>query len=79
MKPANTRGLPLARSDIDILGREVDGFDPQRYFDFHHSRRDVLAAVHPRELALGAAAIASLAWLAAEAEELPRNEPVTSR
>ncbi|SCU76655.1 conserved hypothetical protein [Cupriavidus necator] len=33
MKPANTRGLPLARSDIDVLGSEVDGFDPQHYFD----------------------------------------------
>ncbi|AQV97045.1 hypothetical protein BJN34_24600 [Cupriavidus necator] len=33
MKPANARGLPLARSDIDVLGSEVDGFEPQHYFD----------------------------------------------
>jgi hypothetical protein len=33
MKPASARGLALARSDIDILGKEVAGFDPHRYFD----------------------------------------------
>lgn len=33
MKPASARGLPLARSDIDVLGSEVKGFDPQHYFD----------------------------------------------
>ena len=34
--------------------------DPQRYFDLHHTERDVFAAVHPREFELGAASIASL-------------------
>ena len=68
---------PLSDGGVVLVGYYPD---PQRYFDFHHSRHDVLAAVHPRELALGAAAIASLAWLAAEAEEpMPRNEPATSR
>ncbi|WP_455285908.1 BcsR/BcsP family cellulose biosynthesis protein [Cupriavidus necator] len=33
MKPANIRGLLPARSDIDILGNEVDGFEPRHYFD----------------------------------------------
>ncbi len=33
MKPANARGFVLARSDIDVLGKEVAGFDPNRYFD----------------------------------------------
>ena len=33
MKPANARGLALARSDIDVLGKEVAGFDPHQYFD----------------------------------------------
>jgi Zn-dependent M28 family amino/carboxypeptidase len=37
--------------------------DSQRYFDFHHSDNDVFEAVNPRELELGAAAIAVLAYL----------------
>lgn len=40
MKPSNARGLALARSDIDVLGKEVAGFDPHRYFD----QQDLLAA-----------------------------------
>ncbi len=37
--------------------------DTQRYFDFHHARTDTLEAVNPRELQLGAAAMASLVYL----------------
>ena len=37
--------------------------DPQRYFDYHHSTNDNLEHVNPRELSLGAAAIASLIYL----------------
>jgi carboxypeptidase Q len=37
--------------------------DSQRYFDFHHTSRDTIDAVHPRELSLGAAAMASLVYL----------------
>jgi hypothetical protein len=37
--------------------------DSQRYFDFHHSDRDVFENVHKRELELGAGAIAGLIWL----------------
>jgi hypothetical protein len=37
--------------------------DNARYFDFHHSDLDVLENVHPRELASGAAAIASFIFL----------------
>ncbi|WP_454710781.1 BcsR/BcsP family cellulose biosynthesis protein [Cupriavidus nantongensis] len=44
MKPANARGLPLARSDIDVLGNEVDGFDPRRYFDHQEMRAAQAAA-----------------------------------
>lgn len=38
--------------------------DSQRYFDLHHSRNDVFEAVHPRELKLGAWAMAALIWMA---------------
>ncbi len=37
--------------------------DSQRYFDYHHAARDSIDAVNPRELHLGAAALASLIWL----------------
>ena len=35
----------------------------QRYFDYHHSNRDVYENVHPRELKLGAAALTSMVYL----------------
>lgn len=48
--------------------------DASRYFDFHHAERDVLDAVHPRELELGAVCIAAFANAVADAEEaLPRT------
>ena len=77
-------GAPRSRgggADISPLaefGVPLTGFlpNPQRYFDFHHSRHDVLEAVHPRELELGAISLASMAWLAADWEgEWPRNPP----
>lgn len=37
--------------------------DDQRYFDLHHTVADTIEQVHPRELHLGAAALASLVWL----------------
>ncbi len=37
--------------------------DNSRYFDYHHSDRDVFENVHPRELAAGAAALTSLVVL----------------
>ncbi len=37
--------------------------DSQRYFDYHHTAADRLPTVHPRELALGAAAMTSLVYL----------------
>lgn len=37
--------------------------DTSRYFDFHHTAIDSIEAVHPRELKLGAAAMASLVYM----------------
>ncbi len=37
--------------------------DSQRYFDIHHTREDDIDQVNPRELQIGAAALASLLWL----------------
>lgn len=37
--------------------------DSQRYFDYHHSDKDVFETVNQRELELGAASIASLIYL----------------
>lgn len=40
--------------------------DPQRYFDLHHTHNDVFEQVNRRELSLGAASIAAMAWLISE-------------
>lgn len=40
--------------------------DSQRYMDIHHSANDIFDAVHPRELELGSASIAILAYLLSE-------------
>ena len=37
--------------------------DGQRYFDFHHTEKDIFENVHKRELELGAAAMASMIML----------------
>ncbi|MBS0661915.1 MAG: M20/M25/M40 family metallo-hydrolase [Verrucomicrobia bacterium] len=48
-----------------LLGVPVAGLAPdsQRYFDYHHTAIDTIDKVNPRELNLGAAAIAALVWL----------------
>lgn len=38
----------------------------QAYFDYHHCARDVLTAVHPRELELGAIAMAVFSYILSE-------------
>jgi hypothetical protein len=51
---------PLKPTAGLLIGLRVDG---SRYFDYHHSHRDVLENVHPRELASGSAALASFIFL----------------
>jgi hypothetical protein len=50
------------------LGPMVSNMIPysKRYFDYHHAASDRFEAVHKRELELGAAALASMCWLASE-------------
>ena len=54
---------PLMQKGVVGIGLQVDG---HKYFDYHHSDSDVIQNVNERELALGAAAIAILAYLIAE-------------
>jgi hypothetical protein len=54
---------PLAESGTVLMEMVPDS---QRYFDAHHCSQDVLAAVHPRELELGAIAMAVLGSLLAQ-------------
>jgi len=53
----------LAEVGAVRFGLEVE---LQRYFDYHHSDKDTLDKVHPRELELGAINMALLAWLISE-------------
>ncbi|MEW6074318.1 MAG: M20/M25/M40 family metallo-hydrolase [Planctomycetota bacterium] len=62
---------PLGRLGVPLIGFLPDG---QRYFDVHHSAHDTIESVSRRELHLGAAAIAALAWLLADSPAaLPRE------
>lgn len=54
---------PLAASGTIMMDLVPDS---QRYFDVHHSGTDVLQSVNPRELELGASAMALLAYLLAQ-------------
>lgn len=54
---------PLAETGAALFGLDVE---MQRYFDYHHSAKDTLDKVHPRELELGAISMALLAWLISE-------------
>lgn len=54
---------PLGEMGTALFGLEVE---MQRYFDYHHSAKDTIDKVHPRELELGAISMAILAWLISE-------------
>jgi carboxypeptidase Q len=61
-------GLGGGEADVNPLllqGVPVAGLTPdsQRYFDYHHSAIDTIDQVNPRELHLGAAAMAARIWL----------------
>ena len=64
----------LAAKGVTLVGYWPDA---QRYFDVHHAPSDTFDKINERELTLGAAAIASLAWLVADLPEtLPSNPPL---
>lgn len=54
---------PLGESGTILMGLVPDS---QRYFDVHHSGIDTIDTVHPRELELGAVAMALMAYLISE-------------
>ncbi len=54
---------PLAASGTAMIGLNPDS---QKYFDYHHSNHDTIDKVHPRELELGAIAMAILSWAIGE-------------
>lgn len=54
---------PLGKQGTLLIGLVPDS---QRYFDVHHSGKDVIETVNPRELELGAIAMAVLAYLLSE-------------
>lgn len=51
---------PLEKTGTHLMGYTPDS---QRYFDHHHAATDVIGAVNPRELKLGAAAMAVMVML----------------
>ena len=57
---AGTDVTPLLVQGVTVAEMTPDS---QRYFDYHHTAIDSLDKVNPRELHLGAAALASLIWL----------------
>jgi carboxypeptidase Q len=54
---------PLMKKGVPGIGLNVDG---QKYFDYHHSDNDTIDKVNERELAIGAAAMAVLAYVIAQ-------------
>jgi len=65
-------------SRMEPAGVPLAGYlpDPHRYFDLHHTAEDTIDKVNARELELGTAVMASLAYIIANLDEaLPRNIP----
>jgi carboxypeptidase Q len=54
---------PLGQQGTLLIGLVPDS---QRYFDVHHSGKDIIEAVNPRELELGAIAMALFAYVLSE-------------
>ena len=54
---------PMEKKGVVCIGLNVDS---QRYFDYHHSDNDTIDKVNERELELGAAAMAILAYVIAQ-------------
>ena len=54
---------PLSTSGVPLIGLIPEN---QRYFDYHHSDKDTIDKVNPRELELGAIAMAILSFEIAE-------------
>ena len=48
------------RTGTPMFGLSIDG---QKYFEIHHTQKDVFEAIHPREMELGTASMASLVYL----------------
>jgi carboxypeptidase Q len=62
---------PMRASGVMVMGYHPD---QQRYFDLHHSARDTIDQISPREINLGAACLAVMAYVVADLEDgLPRN------
>lgn len=72
LEHAGIEWVKAGGSGVDISyiknAQALIGFipDDQRYFDLHHSANDVFEEVNPREMELGAAAMAALAYLLSE-------------
>ena len=48
------------RTGTPMFGLSIDG---QKYFEIHHTEKDVFESIHPREMELGTASMASLVYL----------------
>jgi Zn-dependent M28 family amino/carboxypeptidase len=65
--------IPLRQVGVPIADLTADG---TYYFDYHHSEDDTFDKVDPRALAQSVAAMATLAYYAAEMPDPPRRVPV---
>lgn len=87
LSPAGAGALVPGGGGADVgpladHGVVTAGFLPEgaRYFDYHHSERDTLDAVHPRELNLGAGVMAALCYVVADLPvRLPANAPAAGK